>query len=112
MDNSNLKQIVIDALEDLKAIEIVLLDVARLTSVTDLMVICSGSSNRHVKSIAKNLVTKAKENGFRPLGVEGELDGEWILVDLGDIVVHIMQPKIRTFYNIEKLLTSLPDIDD
>ena len=103
MDVSNLKKIVIETLDDSKAINIISLDVKEMTSIADIMVICTGNSNRHVKALAKNLVEKTKELGQRPLGVEGEQEGEWVLVDLGDIIVHIMQPRTRDFYNLEKL---------
>lgn len=92
-----------NTLDDMKAMDIVVLDVQGITSIADYMVICSGNSTRHVKAIARELVEQAKHNGVRPLGVEGEQDSEWILVDLGDIVVHIMLPKARDFYNLEKL---------
>ncbi len=99
----NLQKITVDALEDLKAMDIIVMDVHRLTTVTDMMIICTGSSSRHAKSLAENLVTEVKKQGIRPLGVEGENDGEWILVDLGDIIVHIMLSRTRDFYGLEKL---------
>lgn len=96
-----LQQLVMDALEDLKAVDPVVIDVQGRTSITDLMFVASGNSNRHVKSIADNVVDKAKEAGIRPLGVEGEQGAEWILVDLGDAVVHVMLPKTRDLYRLE-----------
>jgi len=103
MNTDEMKELVINTLDDLKAVEVLALDVKDMTSVTDVMVIASGTSNRHVKSIADNVIEKAKENGVRPLGVEGDQVSEWVLVDLGDVVVHIMKPDIRDFYNLEKL---------
>lgn len=103
MSVEQLQTIVIHALEDLKAMDITVIDIRLLTSIADYMIICSGNSNRHVKSISKNLIDEVKKNDFRPLGVEGQEDGEWVLVDLGDIIVHVMQPKIREFYSLEKL---------
>jgi ribosome-associated protein len=92
-----------DALDDLKALEPVVLDVSSLSSVMDWMVVASGTSSRHVKSLADNVLMKAKEQGIRPLGIEGERVGEWVLVDFGDVVVHVMQPAIRSFYDLERL---------
>jgi len=99
----DLKQLILTALEDMKAEDVVELDVDGKTSVTDLLIIASGTSSRHVKSIASNVALEAKKQGKKPLGVEGETQGEWVLVDLGDIVVHVMQPHVRQFYDLEKL---------
>jgi ribosome-associated protein len=95
--------LVIDALEELKGVDIRVLDVRGLTSITDRMVVASGTSTRHVKSLADNVARKTREAGFRALGVEGEQAAEWVLVDLGDVVVHIMMPSVREFYALEKL---------
>lgn len=103
-----LLQRVTDALEDLKAVNVVTLDVRELTNVTDFLVIASGNSNRHVKSLADSVCIKAKQAGHPPLGVEGEQAAEWVLVDLGDVVVHVMLPATRDFYDLERLW-STPD---
>ena len=92
-----------DALDDLKALEPVTLDVRELSSVTDYLLVASGTSSRHVKSLAENVLMKAKASGIRPLGVEGERTGDWVLVDFGDVVVHVMQPATRSFYDLERL---------
>ena len=103
MDSQQLTQLVVDALDDLKAVDLHVIDVRDKTSITDVMVIASGTSNRHVKSLANNVVEKAKENGARPLGIEGLEHGEWALIDLGDVVAHVMLPQVRDFYQLEKL---------
>ena len=103
MEIEQLTHLVIDALEDVKAKDIRTLDVRGKSNVTDVMVIASGTSARQVKSLADRVVEKAKEAGVRALGVEGEREAEWVLVDLGDVVVHVMQPEIRDFYQLEKL---------
>jgi ribosome-associated protein len=103
MQPEELRDIIVHALEDLKAVDVRVLDVRNVTVITDIMVIASGTSDRHVKSLARNVLDKAKEHGARPLGVEGEDGGEWVLVDLHDVVVHMMLPRIRDFYNLEKL---------
>jgi ribosome silencing factor RsfS/YbeB/iojap len=100
-----LHRTVINALEDLKARETREIDVRGKTSVTDLIVITSGTSTRHVRSIADEVVRSAKKAGLPPIGVEGEREAEWVLVDLGDIVVHVMLPRTREFYGLERLWT-------
>ncbi|OPX55836.1 ribosome-associated protein [Oceanospirillum multiglobuliferum] len=109
MQTEQLKQLVIDSLEEMKGNDIVVLDVKGSTSVTDFMIIASGTSTRHVASLAENVVVKVKENGCRPLGVEGKSGSEWVLVDLGDVVVHVMQPATRQHYDLERLWGDLPD---
>ena len=102
-DESDLLGIARLALKDLKAVDPVVMDVRSLSSVMDYLVIASGTSSRHVKSLADSVLMKAKEQGLRPLGVEGERVGEWVLVDFGDVVVHVMQPAARSFYDLERL---------
>ena len=98
-----LRNLVISSLEDFKAIDIQQIDVSGQNPLTDLFVIASGNSTRHIKSMAENLVMKAKAAGCPPLGVEGQRQAEWVLVDLNDVIVHLMLPKTRAFYNLEKL---------
>lgn len=90
-------------LEDIKAIDVRVLDVRKLTSITDFMVVASGTSRRHVRGIAERLVEEAKKEGFPAMGVEGEQESEWVLVDLVDVVVHIMQAETRQLYDLEGL---------
>lgn len=104
----SLNSVVETALDDLKAKDVVVLDVTELSDVMDHFVIASGTSNRHVKSLANNLVTDAKAAGFQPIGVEGLEGGEWVLVDFGEVVVHIMMPSTREFYDLEKLWSMTP----
>ena len=95
--------LVMGALEDLKGVDIKVIDVSELTSITDRMVVVSGTSTRHVKALADNVALKAKQAGNPALGVEGAAAAEWILIDLGDVVVHVMLPAVREFYALEKL---------
>lgn len=103
MTLDKLATVIRDALEELKAVDPVEIDVRGKTSITDLMFVASGTSTRHVKSIADTVIEKVKEAGVRPLGVEGELAAEWILVDLGEAVVHVMLPKVRELYRLESI---------
>ena len=103
MTSDEVAKLVIAALEDVKAQDIVSINVREKTSVTDFMVIASGSSSRHVKSLVDNVLEKVKEQGVRPLGSEGLDTGEWALLDLGDVVVHVMLPTARQFYDLERL---------
>jgi len=101
-----LREVVLAALSELKAVNVKALDVRGLTDITDTMVVASGTSDRHVKSIAERVTQRCKEAGFRPYGIEGERDGEWVLLDLQDIVLHVMLPRVREFYALEKLWES------
>lgn len=103
MQVDELKALVIDALESIKAQDIQVLDVTGMTDVTDVMIIASAQSGRQVKALTNEVVSKAKASGVMPMGVEGEDIGEWALVDLGDVITHIMTPQIRATYNLEKL---------
>jgi ribosome-associated protein len=98
-----LRDVVLGALDELKAVNVKALDVRGLTDITDTMVVASGTSDRHVKSIAERVTQRCKEAGFRPYGIEGERDGEWVLLDLQDVVLHVMLPRVREFYALEKL---------
>lgn len=102
---ADLRKTVADALENLKAKDTREIDVRGKTGITDFMVVTSGTSNRHVKSIADEVIRKSKELGVMPLGIEGEREAEWVLVDLGDVIVHIMLPRVREFYGLERLWT-------
>ena len=97
------RDVALKALEELKAMDVVTLDVRDATSVTDFMVIASGGSDRQVKALAHKVVEEAKAHGMASLGMEGARNGEWVLIDLYDVVVHIMQPRVRDFYQLEKL---------
>lgn len=98
-----LTDIAIAALADMKAVNVKVLDVRKLTDVADTMIVATGTSDRHVKSIADRVVQSCRQAGHRPYGVEGEREGEWVLVDLQDLIVHVMLPRIREFYGLEKL---------
>lgn len=102
---ARLRKLVLDALDDLKARDITEIDVRGKSGVTDLLVIASGTSSRHVKSIADEVVKQAKRAGLPPIGVEGQREAEWVLVDLGDVIVHVMLPRTREFYGLERLWT-------
>ena len=103
MNTKELCDLAVEALEDIKGIDIKVLDVVNKSSVTDIMIFASGNTSRQVKALANSVAEKAKKAGSPALGLEGDDSSEWILVDLGDVVVHVMQPSIREFYNLEKL---------
>jgi ribosome-associated protein len=103
LTTDQLQQLVVSSLEDFKATDITVIDVSGKNPLTERMIVASGNSTRHVKSMAENLVVKAKAAGNAPLGVEGSREGEWVLVDLNDVIVHLMLPQTRAFYNLEKL---------
>lgn len=102
---TDLKQLVLDALDDLKGNDIQCLDVTRQTDIADYMIIVSGTSSRHVAALVNNVVAEANNVGIKPKGVEGQESGEWILIDLVDVVVHVMNPEAREFYDLERLWT-------
>ena len=106
--NSALEKLVLAALEDMKAVNVKLLDVRGLTDITDAMIVASGTSDRHVRSIAERVIEKARAAGRRPLGIEGTRDNEWVLVDLQDVLLHVMLPRVREFYAIEQLWEPTP----
>ncbi|WP_341503388.1 ribosome silencing factor [Gallaecimonas sp. GXIMD4217] len=103
MNGEELKLFVVDKADDLKAVDIQAIDVRGKSSVTEFIVVCSGTSRTHVNAIAENVITESKHAGLQPLGVEGKETGEWVLVDLGDVVLHVMQEQTRDFYQLEKL---------
>lgn len=108
MDIRKLQKIVVDALEDVKAVDIEVINTTKLTSMFDRVVIASGTSNRQTRALANSVQVKVKEAGGDVVGVEGEESGEWVLVDLGAVVVHVMQPAVRSYYNLEELWATTP----
>jgi len=107
-----LRNLIVGALEDRKGRDVVAMDVTRVSDVTDYMIIASGTSNRHVKALVDNVVAAATSAGVRPLGVEGRETHEWVLVDVGDALVHVMQAETRDFYDLERLWAELPVEDE
>ncbi|MGD2167414.1 MAG: ribosome silencing factor [Gammaproteobacteria bacterium] len=101
--SNRLQRLVQETLDDMKALDVVALDVRHLTTITDVMFVASGRSDRHVRAIAEAIVERSEQAGVRPLGVEGMDGGEWVLIDLSDVIVHVMIPRARDFYEIEKL---------
>lgn len=109
MNAEQLSTLVNAALADMKAQNVVTLDVGGMTSIADRIVIASGTSSRHVKSIADRVIERAKEQGVKPLGIEGDATAEWVLVDLGDVIVHVMTPATRQYYDLERLWSLTTD---
>ena len=107
-----LKELVVDALDDIKGIEIVALDVEGQTDIADFMVVASGTTSRQVKALADSVVVKAKAAGYKVNSVEGDDTAEWILIDLGDVICHVMLPKVREFYDLERLWSMGPNRDE
>ncbi|MEE4186488.1 MAG: ribosome silencing factor [Gammaproteobacteria bacterium] len=105
MQSEELLELAQTSLEDLKAQDVKVLDVRKLTSVTDYLLIASGTSDRHVRSMSDKLVENVRQAGARPLGIEGQESAEWVLIDLNDVIVHVMQAKTRDFYKLEDLWT-------
>jgi ribosome-associated protein len=103
MQSERLRDLALEALSSMKAVDVTVIDVRGHSAITDFMIVASGTSDRHLKSVATSVVVRAKESGVMPLGVEGEQGGEWVLVDLRDVVVHVMLPRVRAFYQLEKL---------
>jgi len=108
MNSEQLSDLAIAALDDIKGQNIIKLDVRDMTTVTDYMVIASGTSTRHVQALVEHVAEKATEAGHKPIGIEGESGSEWVLLDLQDTLVHVMLPKVREFYNLEKLWSLRP----
>jgi ribosome-associated protein len=112
MKPEELRDLAISALDDLKGIDVVSMDVRTLTSITDYMIICTGRSTRHVKALAESVSVKAKESKAQFIRTEGEKESEWVLVDLGDVVVHVMIPATRSFYSLEDLWEPVKELRD
>lgn len=112
MKAEDLRDFAVKSLDDMKGIDIVAMDVRTLTSITDYMIICTGRSTRHVKSLADSIAIKAKEQKVKPVRTEGDSDCEWVLVDLGDVVVHVMLPSARAFYSLEDLWVPVKELRD
>lgn len=108
MTPEQLQSLALAALDDGKGKDILALDVERLTTIADHMIIVSGTSARHVRSLADHVLEACREHGLKPLGVEGMSDAEWILLDLGDVIVHVMQEHVRSYYDLERLWQDVP----
>ena len=111
MNSKELRNLVVDALAEVKAQDVVVLDVRDQTTVTDYMVVASGTSNRHVRALADAVAEKTRAAGHRAAGIEGAEGSEWVLLDLQDTLVHVMLPRVREFYNLEKLWSLRPASD-
>jgi len=112
MKSEEIKDIAVHALDEIKGIDIVTMDVRELTSITDYMIVCTGRSTPHVKALAENVAVKAKQNNITFVRTEGEKGSEWILVDLGDVVIHVMLPATREFYSLEDLWEPVKELRD
>jgi ribosome-associated protein len=108
MNSEQHSSLVINALQEVKAQKIIKLDVRNITTVTDFMIVASGTSTRHIKALADKVSKKSREAGYRPIGIEGQEGSEWVLIDLDAILVHLMLPQVRDFYNLEKLWSLEP----
>ncbi len=111
MHTAKMQQLIYDALVDAKAQDIAVLDVQQISGFTDTLMVVSGTSTRHVQSVADRVVDKLRERGVRVLGVEGQQTGEWVLIDFGAVVVNVMRPQTRDFYNLEKLWSDGKPLD-
>ena len=111
MRASQIRKLIVDALVDAKAQDVAVLDVRKVADFTDTMVIVSGPSTRHVQSVADKVLDKMRSHGIRAIGVEGEKVGEWVLIDFGDVVVHVMRPQTRNFYSLEKLWSDAKHVE-
>jgi ribosome-associated protein len=103
MNIKKIIDVILKTLDDAKALDVIVFEVSKLTSISDYMIIASGRSSRQVNSMAEKVIEAAKENGLQPLGTEGKKEGDWVLVDLGDVIVHLMHPDTREYYQLEKL---------
>ena len=112
MKPEELRDLALTALDDMKGIDIVTIDVRTLTTITDYMLICTGRSSRQVKALAENVAVKAKENKASTVRTEGDTESEWVIVDLGDVVVHVMTPNTRSFYSLEDLWEPVKELRD
>jgi ribosome-associated protein len=103
MHTDDIRRAAVEALEEIKATDIVVIDVRKITSLFDYMIVASAESTRQTRALANNVQEKLRKTGGKVYGVEGEQSGEWVLIDLGDIIVHVMQPAVRSYYNLEQL---------